>query len=97
MCGFGAVATKWLITHHCLLSILDGLDYMFGEKHWNGGVSAGTGIIVVFTWQSRRVSEIASRTEQRGCLGYSVLDAGLSCTKGVWYIYDWDTGSSILI
>ena len=31
------------------------------------------------------------------CLGYSVLDAGLSCTKGVWYIYDWDTGSSILI
>ena len=21
---------------------------------------------------------------------------GLSCTKGVWYIYDWDTGSSIL-
>ena len=21
-----------------------------------------------------------------------VLDAGLSCTKGVWYIYDWDTG-----
>ena len=22
-----------------------------------------------------------------------VLDAGLSCTKGVWYIYDWDTGS----
>ena len=29
--------------------------------------------------------------------GYSVLDAGLSCTKEVWYIYDWDTGSSILI
>ena len=22
--------------------------------------------------------------------------AGLSCTKGVWYIYDWDTGSTIL-
>ena len=31
------------------------------------------------------------------CLGYSVLDAGLSCTKEVWYIYDWDTGSLILI
>ena len=31
------------------------------------------------------------------CLGYSVLDAGLSCTNVVWYIYDWDTGSSILI
>ena len=35
MCGFVAVATEWLITHHCLLSILDGLDFMFGEKHWN--------------------------------------------------------------
>ena len=27
---------------------------------------------------------------------FSLLDwvrvAGLSCTKGVWYIYDWDTG-----
>ena len=31
------------------------------------------------------------------CLGYPVLDAGLSCTKGVWYIYGWDTESSILI
>ena len=50
-----------------------------------------------FTWQSRRVSEIASHTEQGGCLGYSVFDAGLSCTKGVWYIYGWDTGSPILI
>ena len=23
--------------HHCLLGILDGLDFMFGEKHWNRG------------------------------------------------------------
>ena len=37
MCGFVAVATEWLITHHCLLSILDELDFMFGEKHWNRG------------------------------------------------------------
>ena len=37
------------------------------------------------------------KTALKVCLGYSVLDAGLSCTKGVWYIYDWDTGSSILI
>ena len=37
MCGFVAVATEWLITHHCLLSILDGLDFMFGEKHWKRG------------------------------------------------------------
>ena len=35
---------------------------------------------------------------KRFCLGYSVLNAvlgpvaGLSCTRGVWYIYDWDTG-----
>ena len=31
---------------------------------------------------------------------FSMLDwvrvTGLSCTKGVWYIYDWDTRSSIL-
>ena len=46
----------------------------------------------VLPGNSRRVSGIASRTEQGGCLRYSVLDAGLSCTKGVWYIYDWDTG-----
>ena len=50
-----------------------------------------------FTWQSRRVSEMASRTEQGGCLGYSVLDAGLSYEEGVWYVFDWDNGSSILI
>ena len=37
MCGFVAVATELLITHHCLLSILDGLDFMFGEKHWKRG------------------------------------------------------------
>ena len=37
MCGFVAGATEWLITHHCLLGILDGLDLMFGEKHWNRG------------------------------------------------------------
>ena len=37
MCGFVAVATERLLTHHCLLSILDGLDFMFGEKHWNRG------------------------------------------------------------
>ena len=40
-----------------------------------------------FTSQSRRVSEIASRTKQGGCLGYSVIDAGLSCTRsGLVYI-----------
>ena len=31
---------------------------------------------------------------------FSMLDwvrvTGLSCTKGVWYIYDWDTRSSML-
>ena len=50
-----------------------------------------------FTWQSRRVSGIASRTEQGGVWGtrFSMLDRHL--VEGVWYIYDWDTGSSILI
>ena len=38
LCGFVAIATEWLITHHCLLSILDGLDFMFGEKHKNRGL-----------------------------------------------------------
>ena len=37
MCGFVAVATEWRITHHCLWSILYGLDFMLGEKHWNRG------------------------------------------------------------
>ena len=45
--------------------------------------------------------EMVRRTTNPLCLGYwgtrsSMLDwvrvAGLSCTKGVWYIYDWDTG-----
>ena len=31
------------------------------------------------------------------CGTRSSMLAGLSCTKGVWYIYDWDTGLSILI
>ena len=65
-------------------------DVQFEEICWNWSCCR-------FTWQPQRVSEIASRTEQGGCLGYSVLDTGLSCTKGVWYTYDWDTGSSILI
>ena len=43
------------------------------------------------------IHEIVSRTEQGGCLGYSVPNAGLLCTKGVSYIYDWYTGLSILI
>ena len=46
-------------------------DLKFEEICWNWSCCR-------FTWQSRRVSEIASRTEQGGCLGYSVLDAGLS-------------------
>ena len=31
------------------------------------------------------------------CGTRSSMLAGLSCTKGVWYMYDWDTGSTILI
>ena len=34
---FVAVAVEWQITHYCLLSILDGLVFMFEEKHWNRG------------------------------------------------------------
>ena len=31
------------------------------------------------------------------CGTYSVLDAGLSFGRRGWYMYDWDTGSSVLI
>ena len=31
------------------------------------------------------------------CGTRSSMLAGLSCTKGVWYIYDWDTGSTIIL
>ena len=75
---------------YCLLSILDGLDFMFGKKHWNRGAIKYLDTLMEgmvdyqrledlkfedicwnwsccrFTWQSRRVSEIASRTEQGG-------------------------------
>ena len=55
-------------------------DLQFEEIYWNWSCCR-------FTWQSRRVSEIAYRTEQRGCLGYSVLDAGLSFDgRGLVYI-----------
>ena len=76
----------------CLDTLMEGMvdyqrlgDLQFEVIRWNWNSRH-------FTWQSRRVSEIASRTEQGGCLGYTVLDAGLSYTKGVWYIYDWETG-----
>ena len=41
----------------------------------------------------------ATTSDQVGsvCGTRSSMLAGLSCTKGVWYIYDWDTGSTILI
>ena len=39
MCGFVAVATEWLITHRCLLSILDGLYFMFGKMLQQGTVN----------------------------------------------------------
>ena len=51
-------------------------DLKFKEICWNWSCCR-------FTWQSRRVSEIASRTEQGGCLGCSVLDAGLSFGRRV--------------
>ena len=42
-----------------------------------------------FTWQFMKSFEIVSRTEQGGCLGYSVISI-LDChlVEGVWYIYD---------
>ena len=65
-------------------------DLKFEEICWNWSCCR-------FTWQSRRVSEIASRTEQGDWLGYSVLDDGLSFGRrglvytkymiGYWVVY----------
>ena len=71
----------------CLDTLMEGMvdyqrlgDLKFEEICWNWSCCR-------FTWLSRRVSEIASRTEQGGCLGYSVLDAGLSFRRrGLVYI-----------
>ena len=55
-------------------------DLKFEEICWNWSCCR-------FTWQSRRLSEITSRTEQGGCLGCSVLYAGLSFgRRGLVYI-----------
>ena len=81
LCLEGSIGTGGAIKY--LDTLMEGMvdyqrlgDFQFEGIWWNW-------ICCRFTWQSRRVSEIASRTEQGGCLGYSVLDAGLSCTKGV--------------
>ena len=51
---------------------------------------------VVLVFDVRRVAVSLPVSGTR----FSILDwvrvTGLSCTKGVWYIYDWDTRSSIL-
>ena len=66
-------------------------DLKFEEICWNWSCCR-------FTWQSRRVSEKASRTEQGGCLGCSALDAGLSFgRRDLVYIYDWETGWLVLM
>ena len=36
---------------YCLLSILDGLDFMFGEKHWNRGAIKCLDILIE-GWQN---------------------------------------------
>ena len=48
---------------------------------------------------SRYIESEGKVGRQKGsvCDTRSSMLAGLLCTKGVWYIYDWDTGSSILI
>ena len=81
LCLEGSIGTEGAIKY--LDTLMEGMvdyqrlgDFQFEGIWWNWSCCR-------FTWQSRRVSAIASRTEQGGYLGYSVLDAGLSCTKGV--------------
>ena len=46
---------------------------------------------------SKEGSAIVVKVKKKMCLGvlgsqcYTAV-AGLSCSRGVWYIYDWDTG-----
>ena len=81
----------------CLDTLMEGMvdcqrlrDLKFEEICWNWSCCR-------FTWQSRRVSEIASRTEQGAVWGarFSMLDCHL--VERVWYIYDWDTGWLVLM
>ena len=50
LCGFVAVTTEWLMTHHCLLSILDGLDFMFGKMFQQGCLL--TGLYLFRSWSN---------------------------------------------
>ena len=56
--GFGAVATEWLITHHCFLSILEGFGFMFGEKHWNRGAVKCLDTLMEGTVDYRRLGDL---------------------------------------
>ena len=60
--------------------------------------------VLALIFLARRVQPLLSLVERKVefcvlcvCGTRSSMLAGLSCTKGVWYIYDWDTGSTILI
>ena len=74
MCGFVAVATEWLITHHCLLSILDGSDFMFGEKHWNSWAIKCLDTLIEGTVDYRRL----------GDLEFEVICWNWSCCRFTW-------------
>ena len=49
-----------------------------------------------FTWQSMNSFCDSISYRVGGLFGYSVISY-CYVVKGVWYIYDWDTGSLILI
>ena len=49
---------EWLITHHCLLSILDESDFMFGEKYWNRGAVKRLDILMEGMVDNRRLGDL---------------------------------------
>ena len=71
---------------------------------WHKGVLQGAEKFMT-SWRKEEEEASRQRETKRDfrdreppvCGTRSSMLAGLSCTKGVWYIYDWDTGSSILI
>ena len=54
--------------------------YLFGDFIVQNRYITDTSTLLILVWGTRF-----------SMLDWA-LDAGLSYTKGVWYIYDWDTG-----
>ena len=66
--------------------MLSGHDYTFLVKQPQNGCD------LIYILDCLPVALLCCVWDTRFSLLDRVRVAGLSCTKGVWYIYDWDTG-----